>query len=219
MIGKSYLFAKSKFLTYNQTATMLYKLQFFLAYLSIRILTLNYFAIRRIINNFLKTGKYHHVLDFGCGIGILAPLFTPKQYLGFDIDTKAIAYAKNKYPKYSFQVGDATKLKLQKKFDLILIVGVLHHLNNKEVKAALEVIKSLLLPKGKVILIEAIPPIHKWNILGHIFRSLDKGHYVRALENYQKLVDDSLAIEKQYQKMGGVLDYGIFIIRHKTDSE
>lgn len=207
------------FLTYNQTQTMFDKSQFFLSYLSIRIITFDYFTIKKIISNFLKGHKYKHVLDFGCGIGILAPLFSPKQYLGFDIDAGAIAYAKAKYPKYSFQVGDATKLKLNKKFDLIVVVGVLHHLTNKEVKAALKVIKSLLLPKGKTILIEAIPPIYKWNILGQFLRSLDRGHHVRAIEDYKRLVDSGLVIEKQYKRIGGVLDYGVFVVCHKTGKE
>lgn len=193
------------------------KLQFFLSYLSIRIITFDYFSIKKIISDFLKGHKYKHALDFGCGIGILAPLFSPKQYLGFDIDAGAITYAKAKYPKYSFQVGDATKLKLDKKFDLIVVVGVLHHLTNKEVKAALKVIKSLLLPKGKTILIEAIPPIYKWNIIGQVLRSLDRGHYVRTMEDYLQLIDGGLVIEKKYQKIGGALDYGVFIISHKTD--
>lgn len=191
------------------------RLQYFLPYLFIRILSFNYFAVRKIISNVLRTQKYKSVLDFGCGIGILAPLFSPKRYLGFDIDARAIAYAKNKYPEYSFQVSDATKLRLHKKFDLIVVVGVLHHLNDREVRSALGIMKLLLASKGKAIIIEATPPIYRWNIFGHFLRTLDKGNYVRTIESYRSLVDGDLEIEKQYEKRGGVFDYGVFIIYPK----
>lgn len=192
------------------------RLRYFLPYLLIRILSFNYLTIRRVISDILKGEKYNGVLDFGCGIGILAPLFSPKQYLGFDIDAGAIAYAKNKYPEYSFQVGDATELNLDKKFDLVVVVGVLHHLNDRELQTSLQVMKSLLVPNGKIVLIEAIPPIYKWNILGQILRILDRGHYVRDMKGYRSLINDDLKIEKQYKKRGGIFDYGVFIIRPKV---
>lgn len=199
------------------------RLQYFLTYLSIKILTFNYFTIRKIIGDILKEQKYNSVLDFGCGIGILAPLFSPKQYLGFDIDARAIAYAKNKYPKYSFQIGDATKLRLHKrslssnkKFDLIMVVGVLHHLSDQEARLALRSAKLLLASKGTIVAIEAISPIYRWNIFGHILRSLDKGHYVRTVGSYRLLIGEDLEIERECKKRGGVLDYGVFVIRPKT---
>ncbi len=195
---------------------MLDRLQYFLSYLFIRVLSFNYFVIRKIISDVLKGQKYNNVLDFGCGIGILAPLFSPKQYLGIDIDPRAITYAKRKYQEYTFRVGDVTKLRLHKGFDLIVVVGVLHHLNDRELQASLGVMKSLLMSNGKIIMIEAIPPIYKWNILSHILRSLDKGHYVRDVESYRSLISGGLEIERQFRKKGGTFDYGVFIIRAKV---
>lgn len=191
---------------------MLDRLQYFLSYLTIRILTFNYFVIRRIISDILARYKYETILDFGCGIGILAPLFPHKKYLGFDKDEKAIAFAKAGHPRYSFVVADATNLKLNKKFDLIIVVGVLHHLDNKEAKAALKTMRFLLTNNGVILIIEPIPPIYKWNILGRFLRASDKGHFVRKMQDYKKLVRDGLRIEKQYAKIGGLLDYGVFII-------
>lgn len=191
------------------------KLLFFLSYLIIRILTINYFAIRKIIDRVLKGYRYNDVLDFGCGIGMLAPLFPTEKYLGFDIDQKAIEYAKATYPKYKFIVGDATNIKLKKTFDLIIVIGVLHHLDNREVKSAMGVMKSLLSREGKILIIEAIPPIFKWNILGQFLRALDNGHFVRTIPSYKTLIGKDLVIEKQYPQIGGILDYGVFIIGHK----
>lgn len=191
---------------------MLDRWQFFLNYFFIRILTFNYFVIRAIIKEYLTLHQYESILDFGCGIGILAPLFPSKKYLGFDIDEKAIAFARKKYPRYAFIWGNATSLKLDKKFDLIVVVGVLHHLNNMEARQALSVMDSLLTKNGSIIIIEAIPPIYKWNILGQILRSLDNGHFVRTLPEYKKLISSGLEIKEQYAKIGGILDYGVFII-------
>lgn len=191
---------------------MLDKLQYFLSYLFIRILTFDYCVIRRVIGGVLARYKYETILDFGCGIGILAPLFPRKKYLGFDKDEKAIAFAKVRNPGYSFIVSDATNLKLNKKFDLIVVIGVLHHLDDQEAKAALKTIRFLLAKNGVVLIIEPIPPIYKWNILGYLLRASDKGHFVRKMQDYKKLMRDGLGIKEQYAKIGGLLDYGVFII-------
>lgn len=207
MIGKFYLFAKK--------SRMFYKLQFFLAYLSIRILTFNYFAIRKVLNDFIKTHPYNRLLDFGCGIGILASIFPKKKYVGFDLDSEAISYAKEINPGYNFLVGDATTFKFKEKFDLIIVVGVLHHLNDKEVRSAMKIMSRLLSEKGSIVIIEAIPPIYKWNILGQFLRALDNGHFVRSIDSYRALIGKDLKISKQFAQIGGILDYGVFIINHK----
>lgn len=44
------------------------------------------------------------VLDFGCGIGRLAPLFAPQLYRGVDVCAPAVAAARGRNPEYRFEV-------------------------------------------------------------------------------------------------------------------
>lgn len=177
----------------------------------IALITLNYFVIKKILKKETKLKKEKSVLDVGCGTGILAPLYSSKKYLGVDVDKKAIGYAKKKYPKYKFKFGDATILNLKKKFKLITVIGVIHHLNNKQTKDAFFQIKSHLAKDGKAVVVEAIPPISKINIIGKLLRSFDKGHHVRKLKDYKKMTGD-LKIVKSYEKKGGLVDYGVLVL-------
>lgn len=179
------------------------------------ILTGNYFFIKRIIHEELKIKTSERILDLGCGTGILAPLFSPKGYIGIDIDQNLIEYAKKKKPQYSFTIMDASTLQFSHhSFDKILIVGVLHHLNKKQREKTLSRMKRLLKKNGRVLAIEAIPPIHSWNVLGKILRDHDEGHYILNFQDYVALLSKYFLIKKAYKKAGGIFDYGVFVFEN-----
>lgn len=182
----------------------------------VRIVSFDYFVVKKIIREFLRGNKPKTVLDLGCGTGILAPFFSKKAYLGIDIDKTSIDYAKKKHPGYAFETMDATKIvKFNKKFDFILVVGVIHHLDDDDAKKFVEIIKLHLKKGGKTLVIEAIPPLWKWNILGQINRAMDKGAFIRKLDYYKKLFDKKLAIERFYNQFGGAADYGVLVLSRR----
>src|SRR5258708_19148167 len=139
----------------------------------IKIITLNYLFIKRIIHQWAPKDKTR-VLDLGCGLGNMSTLFSPKGYLGVDLDPESIEIAKQNYPKYSFLVDDITKFSSKDRFDLVTVIGVFHHINDHQMVAGLKVIGKHLKKTGRAIILEAIPPLNKWNIVGKIIRSLDQ---------------------------------------------
>lgn len=180
----------------------------------ISVLSMDSFVIKKILRDFIKENKPKKVLDLGCGSGSLSPLFRKSSYIGIDMDKKLIDYAKLKHPGYKFTVSDATSFNLNKKFDLIFIVGVLHHLEDSDVKKTLACMRRQLKDFGKIIIIEAIPPISKINLIGGFLRSIDKGKYVRHTEKYRKFIAKQFSIERCYSKLAGFFDYAI-ITGHK----
>lgn len=103
-----------------------------------------------------KPGK---LLDIGCGIGNSMILFAKKGFdcIGLDISTKQLEYAE-KYAKKNnveFQLveGSMIFLPFKTKFDYIISVAALHHLDseNKRLKA-LEEMKKVLKPNGEIFL-------------------------------------------------------------------
>lgn len=184
----------------------------------VRIVSLDYFFVKKIIARFFEqssgiAGK--SVLDLGCGTGILAPLVTQSGYFGVDVDEGLIKYAKKKHPGYLFETVDATKLRLGKKFDYIMVVGVIHHLNDTGVKKFIKTIDIHLKRGGKVLIIEAIPPIFKWNFLGTANRKMDRGAYIRRLGDYVKFTERELRVEQAYNQLGGIADYGVLVASKK----
>lgn len=177
---------------------------------SIRVLTLDYLAIRRELKKWIPNDNLK-VLDLGCGVGYFSSSFHKKGYLGIDIDYDSIALAKKLHPKYNFLVADMSKFKPKDKFDLVFIVGVLHHLTNMQMNKSLEIMKKITKKNSQTIIIEAIPPISKYNLLGKFFRKLDQGHHIRTLENYKKSIQKKFNITYSKKIYGGIFDYAIFI--------
>ena len=114
------------------------------------------------------------VLEIGCGIGINRAKFFKERkcsYTGIDISNYAIKenmkLAEKEKLEVEFIVDDANKLDTLKNrnFDLIIMSGVLHHLDFKE---CLPTLKSLLQKNGKLIMLEPMGT----NPLINIFRKL-----------------------------------------------
>jgi len=179
----------------------------------IKIITFDYFVIKKVLKENVKDFKKKNVLDMGCGTGALSYLFSQKKYLGFDIDEESIRVAKKIHPGYKFQKGDATKFNLGKKYDLVIIIGVIHHLSNAQAAKAFSNVKKHLKKDGMAVVVEAIPPISKMNFLGRFLRFMDRGDYVRDIKDYRRLVKKDLSLSDSYEKKGGLVDYGILVAK------
>lgn len=179
----------------------------------IKIITFDYFSIRHAVRMLARRSGLTasaKVLDVGCGTGVLANMFSSKCYLGFDIDHESIMQAKHSHPKYKFIQANAINPPLgNKKYDLVLISGVIHHLNNSDRNLTFKMIRSHLNRLGKIVMIEAIPPIYSWNIIGQVIRKLDQGHHIHELKDYVRLTKKYFKVIDSYQQIGGLVDYGV----------
>lgn len=89
----------------------------------------------------IKLNNNSRVLDVGCGIGQYIPLYKGK-ITGIDFDKRNLIRAKKRFPKARFIQYDLNKntLPVSEKFDLIICLDVVEHL---EIKQALKLIKNL----------------------------------------------------------------------------
>ena len=110
------------------------------------------------------------VLDIGCGSGILA--FELAQYydnvVAVDLSAKmlAIASQKRSAPNIEYIQMDASELALDRQFDLIVSAGTFHHLPN--LPAALDAIKKMLNPHGKIVFLDNISEVETPATIGYI---------------------------------------------------
>jgi ubiquinone/menaquinone biosynthesis C-methylase UbiE len=83
-----------------------------------------------LIKNFIKNDS--NVLDIGCAQGgmykILKKKFSKIKYTGLDFNKKMIDIAKKNFPNQNFYYYNGTNYKsfLKKKFDVVVIFGILH---------------------------------------------------------------------------------------------
>lgn len=160
-------------------------------------------------NKYVKAGD--RVLDIGCGNGRMAEIFAESkiEYLGIDNSEELIKIAAERFkdrPWAKFAVGDALELfpplfkgrlggvmegdsktspwpllEKEGKFNLVLMIAVLHHLPTKDLR--LEVLKNInaaLKPGGRLI-------ISNWN-LWQVIGWKKKFRYWRYLFDYQEKI-------------------------------
>lgn len=178
----------------------------------LRVITLNYFVFKKIIHNELNVKNGISILDIGSGTGTISPLFSKCNYVGIDIDGKLIEFSKRNYP-FLFKKMDAQKLNFpDNSFDMVMVLGVIHHLNDRQSVKVLKNVKRVLKKRGLVLIVEAIPPLSKYNFVGHLLRNLDEGHNIRRLKEYENIFKKFFKINKAYEKRGGFVDYGVFVL-------
>lgn len=156
------------------------------------------------------------VLDFGCGRGALCQSFEAGEYVGFDIVPSFVTFAREANSGHKFAVMDGTRLAFQnEEFGRVVIVGVLHHLDDGLTEKALAEIGRVLGRDGKCLIIEAIPTKERRNMIGRLIRSMDAGAYIRTVPEWVALMERHLKIERSYHVKSGWVDTQAFVLRAK----
>ena len=151
-----------------------------------RLLSFNFRAFLRELRaeHFFQPGS--SCLDLGCGTGFLRDHLRDADYLGVDINPAYIAAARRKRGD-CFQVGNALEIgSLSRRFDRIIAIGLLHHLDDNQARTVLAGAHTRLQAGGEIFIIDALwPPVN--NRIGRMLRGLDNGAYVRTLAGWEKL--------------------------------
>jgi trans-aconitate methyltransferase len=110
----------------------------------------------------LQTIKTKHILDFGCGDGIMTEqvrsLFPKSSLSGVDPSKKSIEIAQKNYPSINFQVStDNLKMFKTNSFDIIFTATVFHHIPFDEHQHYIDQLTRILKPKGLLVIFEHNP--------------------------------------------------------------
>lgn len=133
-----------------------------------RVLNPRLRAIGKLCDRFVAPGA--HVLEIGCGAGIMSKHLEPRvsRLVGVDISETAIRMAKLYVPggKCEFKVldvtGDASDLSRYGAFDAILMPDVLEHIPTARQRDLFARLESLLGPRGVVLLTYPSPEYQEY---------------------------------------------------------
>lgn len=101
------------------------------------------------------------VLDVGCGFGLFGCYFSaiyPEiSYTGFDMNPKRIDMARRAAAKLgltnaSFHCGDARQLSIDDEFDAVMMIDLLHHINDTAKRSLLATSAAHLSDNGALII-------------------------------------------------------------------
>lgn len=132
------------------------------------------------------------VLDCGCGPGDLIDYLPAVEYEGIDIDAAYVARARARYgSRATFRLGPVgpETMRERDRFDIVLALGLLHHLEDDRVTRFLRLARRCLRPGGHLVTLDGVflegqSRVARW-LLRH-----DRGAHVRSLEHWRRLVTD-----------------------------
>ena len=129
------------------------------------------------------------LLDIGCGPADILPRLPFVEYFGMDISESYIADAEKRYGKRgTFKVLPAEGLAElgEDAFDVIIAVGLIHHLSDEQVEKMFEQILRLLSPHGRVFFVDPLLMAGQ-NYFAKLIIQQDRGQFVRDLSGYETL--------------------------------
>lgn len=136
-------------------------------------------------------GELLKVLDIGCGPGTFVdggwlPV-RHENFFGIDPSPEYIAAAKKNFPRANFFEGTVGNVSLENRFfDLVVLSGVLHHLEDSEAAAVVNYAVGHLSEEGTVI---SVDPVFfpGQNRFARLMAKADRGQNVRSVVELEQL--------------------------------
>jgi SAM-dependent methyltransferase len=150
------------------------------------------------------------IVDVGCGTGdALRYLPRFKAYYGFDVDARAIEFARARAPgrpEVTFEARPVTAEDLASlRPSLVILAGLLHHLDDEQAVGLLELLAGA--PSIRRIATQDVVYLPGERV-SNILARLDRGRHVREEDGYRALVEraglriESLRIARSQAESG-----------------
>ena len=151
-------------------------------------------ARKRFIKDYAQLSPGMRVLDIGCGPGyVLEYLPEEVSYCGFDTNASYIAYARRKYGArgaFYCQRFDLTMANALESFDLILMAGLLHHLDDQEAAGLLHLTRQSLRQSGSLLTLDGCYAAGQSRVAQFLL-DRDRGSCIRESTAYVRLASSA----------------------------
>ncbi len=151
-----------------------------------------------LVNEYIQPTPGCSVLDVGCGPAAILELLQYVKYIGLDHNPNYIATATKKYGlKGTFICADVDQLSDYglKTFDRIIILGVMHHLDDAQLAQLMMSLKDRL-NHGGVLITFDVAFEDKQNFVAKLLAKNDRGKFVRTKEQYIKFIELSFEVQQ-----------------------
>ena len=141
-----------------------------------------------LVNEYIQPRAGSRILEIGCGPGTIVRYLPPSEYSGFDLSPEYIELARRRFPKAHFVCERVSQFSLAKEqsFDVVLALGITHHLDDAEARQLFQIAHDALKPGGKLVTSDGVwtdgqSPVARWLL------ARDRGEYVRREREYVEI--------------------------------
>lgn len=141
------------------------------------------------VDRFLKPMRGERVLDIGCGTAALLPMMPDVVYIGFDLSREYIESARKTHGargEFHHRALTAEAANEFEPFDLVMAIGVVHHLDDREAELLFRVAHGALRPGGRLITYDGAF-VSDQSKVARMLLKWDRGRHVRSPESYEAI--------------------------------
>jgi cyclopropane fatty-acyl-phospholipid synthase-like methyltransferase len=137
------------------------------------------------VEEYVKPGAANRILDIGCGPGTIVPYLPKSEYIGFDASAEYIESARKRFPEATFVCDRVSQYTLPQRlsFDIVLAVGIVHHLGAPEARQLFQIAHEALKLRGKLVTIDGVRTTGQSSAARYLL-ARDRGQFVRTKEGY-----------------------------------
>lgn len=149
-------------------------------------------ARQNFVNDYVKPFDSIKILDIGCGPADIFEHLQQSEYYGFDISETYIKRARVRFNNKGIFICkklEYSDLATMPKFDLVLGLGLIHHLDDTTANQVLKLCHESLKIGGRLITMDpCLVPFQ--NPIARFLINKDRGQNVRNKDGYENLVKE-----------------------------
>jgi SAM-dependent methyltransferase len=143
---------------------------------------------RVLLREYIRPKIEDRVLDIGCGPGTMVPYLQCAEYVGLDASSEYVDKARRRFPQARFICQRVGRHDLVERsyFDIVLALGVLHHLDDEEALALFQIAYDAMKPGARLITIDGVWTDDQSRAVKYLL-SRDRGRFVRSEAGYRNI--------------------------------
>lgn len=141
-----------------------------------------------LVSEYIRPCIGARILEIGCGPGTIVSYLPQSDYFGFDLSPKYIEMARRRFPKAHFACERVSQFSLaeEQSFDIVLALGIVHHLEDSEARQLFQTAHDALRPGGKLVTIDGAW-VDGQSATARWLLAMDRGEYVRSDSEYVEI--------------------------------
>lgn len=140
-------------------------------------------------SDYIRGSDGDRVLDLGCGTAEILSHLPDVEYIGYDISVAYIEAARRRFGNravFNSSILNAQQAEELPSFDIVLALGVLHHLDDEVAANLVETAHVALKPGGRFVTFDPVFAPGQ-SLMAKFLISKDRGQNVRTQEEYENL--------------------------------